>query len=185
MENKSAFANPAPLGLLGFGLTTILLNLANAHIIEMSSIILAMGLAYGGFAQLIAGIMEFKTGNTFGFVVFTSYATFWWSFVLLLILPIILPGVAAPTASGLAAYLILWGIVSLGFFFTTFKSKVTMLVFLTLFLLFFLLAATALTGNAHLGIFTGYEGILCGALATYDGIAQVINGHYGRKILPL
>ncbi|MCX5773764.1 MAG: acetate uptake transporter [Fusobacteria bacterium] len=183
MENKSAFANPAPLGLLGFGLTTVLLNLANAHIIEISSMILAMGLAYGGFAQLVAGIMEFKTGNTFGFVAFISYATFWWSFVLLLILPILVPGFAGPSASGLAAYLIMWGILTLGLFFGTFKTKVTMLVFLTLFILFFLLAACQF--HPGLTIITGYEGILCGALAIYDGLAQVINGQYGRKILPL
>jgi succinate-acetate transporter protein len=67
------YANPAPLGLLGFGLTTVLLNLHNAGIFDLNSMILAMGLAYGGLAQIIVGIMEFKKGNTFGMVAFSSY----------------------------------------------------------------------------------------------------------------
>jgi hypothetical protein len=80
-------ANPAPLGLLGFGMTTVLLNLHNAGFFPLDTMILAMGLAYGGLAQVIAGVMEFKNGNTFGTVAFTSYGLFWWSLVLLLVLP--------------------------------------------------------------------------------------------------
>jgi succinate-acetate transporter protein len=80
-------ANPAPLGLLGFGLTTVLLNLHNAGLFPLDTMILAMGLAYGGLAQVIVGVMEYKKGNTFGTVAFTSYGLFWWSLVLLLVLP--------------------------------------------------------------------------------------------------
>ena len=80
-------ANPAPLGLLGFGLTTVLLNLHNASLFPLDTMILAMGLAYGGLAQVIVGAMEFKKGNTFGTVAFTSYGLFWWSLVALLVLP--------------------------------------------------------------------------------------------------
>ena len=80
-------ANPAPLGLLGFGVTTVLLNLVNAGAFPLDTVILAMGIAYGGIAQIIVGVMEFKKGNTFGTVAFTSYGLFWWSLVLLLILP--------------------------------------------------------------------------------------------------
>ena len=75
-------ANPAPLGLLGFGVTTVLLNLVNAGAIPLDTVILAMGIAYGGLAQVIVGIMEFKKGNTFGTVAFLSYGLFWWSLVI-------------------------------------------------------------------------------------------------------
>ena len=80
-------ANPAPLGLLGFGLTTVLLNLHNAGFFPLDTMILAMGLAYGGLAQVIVGVMEFKKGNTFGMVAFTSYGLFWWSLVGIFVLP--------------------------------------------------------------------------------------------------
>ena len=84
---KDLTANPAPLGLLGFGLTTVLLNIHNAGFYPLNSMILAMGIAYGGIAQILACWMEYKKGNTFGMVAFGSYGLFWWSFVLLLILP--------------------------------------------------------------------------------------------------
>jgi len=86
-EVTEKLANPAPLGLLGFGTTTVLLNLHNAGFYPLNSMILAMGLAYGGLAQVIAGIMEYKKGNTFGTVAFSSYGLFWWSLVLLLVFP--------------------------------------------------------------------------------------------------
>src|SRR5208283_2977943 len=93
-------ANPAPLGLLGFGVTTVLLNLANAGAFPLNTVILAMGLTYGGLAQIIVGIMEFRKGNTFGTVAFMSYGFFWWSLVLLLVLPKLsfLSGFSGPSA---------------------------------------------------------------------------------------
>src|SRR4030066_1282181 len=100
-------ANPAPLGLLGFGLTTVLLNLHNAGFFPLDSMILAMGIAYGGLAQIIVGIMEFRKGNTFGTAAFTSYGLFWWSLVILLVMPKVafLNGIdtMAPTHTSLAA----------------------------------------------------------------------------------
>src|SRR5512139_2404743 len=104
-------ANPAPLGLLGFGLTTVLLNLHNAGVFGLDTVILAMGLAYGGLAQVIVGIMEYRNGNTFGTVAFSSYGLFWWSLVGLLLLPksTIFPGLAAPSEASMAAYFFLWG----------------------------------------------------------------------------
>jgi len=90
MSNERQFetiANPAPLGLLGFGMTTILLNLHNAGIIPLSIVIVAMGFALGGAAQIIAGIMEFKKNNTFGATAFTAYGFFWWSLILIWIKP--------------------------------------------------------------------------------------------------
>jgi succinate-acetate transporter protein len=84
---KDTTANPAPLGLLAFGLTTVLLNLHNAGIFEMNSMILAMGIFYGGIAQIIAGIMEAKKNNTFGLVAFVSYGSFWLTLVALIVMP--------------------------------------------------------------------------------------------------
>ena len=86
---KDTTANPAPLGLMGFGMTTVLLNLHNAGIIPLSSMILAMGLCYGGLAQVIAGVMEWKKHNTFGTLAFTSYGLFWLSLVVMLVLPVL------------------------------------------------------------------------------------------------
>jgi len=183
-EKNQVLANVAPLGLFGFGLTTVLLNLINAGIIPFNVVIISMGLCYGGFAQLLAGIFEFKRGKSFTAIVFLSYSTFWWSLVCIFILPSF-KIVPAASDSSLAAYFIVWGILSLILFCMTFKAKVTMLVFLTLVILFFLLAAAKLSGSSTLGIIAGYEGILCGALAIYDGAAQMINDHYGKKILPL
>src|SRR5512136_3301191 len=85
MEQK--LANPAPLGLMGFGMTTVLLNIHNAGFFPVSDMIIAMGLFYGGIAQIIAGLMEFKKGNTFGTTAFTSYGLFWISLVALWLLP--------------------------------------------------------------------------------------------------
>ncbi len=84
---KDTSANPAPLGLLAFGLTTVLLNLHNAGIFEMNSMILAMGIFYGGLAQIIAGIMESKKNNTFGMTAFISYGSFWLTLVGLIVMP--------------------------------------------------------------------------------------------------
>ncbi len=86
-ELKQATANPAPLGLLGFGMTTVLLNLHNAGFYGLGSMILAMGIFYGGLAQIIAGIMEWKKANTFAATAFTSYGVFWLTLVALLVLP--------------------------------------------------------------------------------------------------
>jgi uncharacterized protein len=185
---KDTTGNPAPLGLLGFGLTTVLLNLHNAGFYEMNSMILAMGLCYGGVAQVIAGIMEWKKGNTFATTAFVSYGFFWLSLVAIILLPKI-PGlnVTATNESSLATYLLMWGIFTAVMFIGTLKlARATQFVFGSLTLLFFLLAADDYTA-AGLGFkhFTGYEGILCGASAIYTGLAQVLNELYGKTIWPL
>jgi hypothetical protein len=182
-------ANPAPLGLLGFGLTTVLLNLANANIIQLNSMILAMGLFYGGLAQVIAGSMEFKKGNTFGMVAFSSYGFFWWSLVAIVLMPTIFPSSSLVQTGNaeLAAYFFMWGIFTFAMFFGTLKSsRVLQFVFLSLFILFFLLTAYHLTStpNADLLRATGYWGIICGSSATYLGLAEVINEAHGQ-VLPI
>jgi len=182
---KDTTANPAPLGLFGFGMTTILLNLHNAGGFALGSSILAMGIAFGGLAQVFAGIMEWKKNNTFGATAFTAYGLFWLSFVLLLVLP--KTGYAvAPDKNEMAAYLAIWGFFTLFMFIGTLKlNRALQLVFGTLALLFFLLALGDFTENTSLKIFAGYEGILCGFLAFYAAIAQVLNEVYGKTVLPL
>jgi len=181
---KENTANPAPLGLCAFGMTTVLLNFKNAGIIEMSPMILGMGIFYGGLAQVIAGIIEAKKNNTFGLTAFTSYGFFWLSLVALILIPKF-GWMPAPTDASMAAYLGMWGIFTLLLFFGTLKlSRALQLVFGTLTILFFLLAAEH-AGAEGLGHFAGYEGILCGSLAIYTGIAQVLNDVYGRVVLPI
>jgi len=96
MTDKNILANPAPLGLMGFGMTTVLLNLHNAGFFALGSMILAIGIFYGGIAQIIAGILEYKKGNTFGMTAFTSYGLFWISLVALLIMPKFISGFEGP-----------------------------------------------------------------------------------------
>jgi len=184
---KDTTANPAPLGLLGFGMTTVLLNLHNAGGYELNSMILAMGLCYGGTAQVIAGIMEWKKGNTFATTAFISYGFFWLSLVAILLLPKIIPTVAAANETAMAAYLALWGLFTAAMFLGTFRlSRALQVVFGTLTILFFLLAfgdyTDASPGFKH---GTGWEGVVCGLAAIYTGLAQVLNELYGRIVLPL
>jgi succinate-acetate transporter protein len=186
MSEKSA--NPAPLGLMGFGMTTVLLNLHNAGFYPLGSMILAMGLAYGGLAQVIAGMMEYKRGNTFGTLAFSSYGLFWWSLVILLLLPrsLLYYQIQTPTNDAMAAYFFMWGLFTFVMFFGTLKAnRAVQFVFMSLAILFFLLTAKELTGNADLGIITGYEGIICGLSAVYTALAEVLNEAHGKTVLPL
>lgn len=181
----SQIANPAPLGLLGFGMTTILLNLHNAGIIPMSAVIIAMGFALGGLAQIIAGIMEFKKNNTFGATAFTAYGLFWWSLIGIVMNPFG-TSVAAADAVSMGFYLLLWGIFTLFMFVGTLKhNRATQVVFLSLTVLFFLLAAGDFTASATLKTIAGWEGIFCGASAVYNSLAQIVNNEFGKKVLPL
>lgn len=182
---KDTTANPAPLGLFAFGMTTILLNLHNAGFFEMNSMIYAMGIFYGGLAQVIAGIMESKKNNTFGFTAFISYGFFWLSLVGLLVLPK-LGWVAAESETGMIAYLVMWGIFTGLLFIATLKiSKSLQFIFATLTLLFFLLALGDATGNTTIKHLTGYEGIICGASAVYTAAANLLNEVYGKTLLPV
>ena len=184
---KDSTANPAPLGLLGFGMTTVVLNLHNAGFYDLNSMVLAMGICYGGAAQVIAGMMEWKKGNTFAATAFISYGFFWLSLVALVGLPKL--GFAATDDSAMAAYLAIWGLFTAAMFVGTFRlNRALQVVFGTLTLLFFLLAyehfnsTGASTDFKH---FTGYEGIVCGFSAIYTGLAQVLNEVLGKIVLPL
>lgn len=192
-------ANPAPLGLMGFGMTTVLLNLHNADVLGTASapmgMIFAMGIFYGGIAQIIAGIMEYKEGNTFGTTAFTSYGLFWLTLVALNIFPTLEGGAgwADPVKDkALAAYLAMWGLFTLWMFFSTLnKNGALMFVFGSLAILFFMLAIGHFVKieDASLGTdilkLAGWEGIVCGFSAIYLAMAEVTNETYGKTILPI
>jgi succinate-acetate transporter protein len=166
-------------------MTTVLLNLHNAGFYELNAMILAMGICYGGIAQIIAGIMEWRKNNTFAATAFISYGLFWESLVVMIILTKLGWG-AASDDKAMAAYLVMWGLFTLVMFIGTLRLHVAgMIVFATLTILFFLLAIGDYThagpGFKH---FTGWEGIFCGFSAIYTGLAQVLNELYGRTVLP-
>jgi succinate-acetate transporter protein len=182
---KDGIANPAPLGLCAFGMITVLLNIHNAGFYELNSMILAMGIFYGGLAQVVAGIIEAKKDNTFGLTAFTSYGFFWLSLVGLILLPKF--GIAQETTKGaMAAYLLVWGLFTFLLFFGTLRlNRALQFVFASLTLLFVLLAIGDITGNTTITHIAGYEGIICGAAAIYTGIANLMNEIYGRIIMPI
>lgn len=182
---KDITANPAPLGLMGFGMTTVLLNLHNAGFFALGTMILAVGIFYGGLAQIIAGVMEWKKKNTFGTTAFTSYGLFWLTLVGLIVMPNLGLG-SAPESSAMVAYLFMWGLFTAVMFLSTLKlNKALQFVFATLTILFFLLAIADATGNIIIKQIAGYEGVICGFSAIYTALAQVLNDVYGRTVAPL
>ncbi|MBB6479513.1 acetate uptake transporter [Spirochaeta isovalerica] len=178
-------ANPAPLGLMGFGMTTVLLNIHNIGLFELNSMILAMGVFFGGLAQIFAGLHEQKKGNTFAATAFTSYGAFWLSFVALLELPRLGWAPASDDLS-MGFYLLMWGIFT-GFMFigTLRLTRALQVVFGTLTLLFFLLAIKDFTGIAFVGRVAGVVGIFCGSSAIYTAMGEVLNELYSKEVLPL
>ncbi|MEJ2201306.1 MAG: acetate uptake transporter [Desulfuromonadaceae bacterium] len=185
LDLSDTTANPAPLGLLGFGMTTVLLNLHNAGDVPLDAMILGMGIFYGGLGQIIVGIMEWKKNNTFGATAFTSYGLFWLTLVALIILPKTGFG-EAPTPLAMTAYLTMWGLFTGILFIGTFKlSRALQIVFGSLTILFFLLALGDATDSHLIKTIAGYEGIFCGFSAIYTGLAQVLNEVYDRTIAPL
>jgi len=185
VQIKDATANPAPLGLLAFGMTTVLLNLHNAGLFSLSAMILAMGIFYGGLAQVIAGIMEWKKNNTFGTTAFISFGFFWLTLVALLVMPEMKLAIA-PETSAMVAYLSIWGLFTAVMFIATLKlNRALQFIFASLVLLFFLLAIGDATGSTLVKHIAGYEGIICGLSAIYTGLAQVLNEVYKRTVAPV
>jgi len=195
MSEKSA--NPAALGLLGFGMTTVLAQFVhNVRLGSVDGMILGMALAYGGLAQVIAGIMEYKKGNTFSTVAFTSYGLFWWSYAFLNMLPnnyFFGYFYQLPSSESLAAYFFMWGLFTFLMFFGTLKTnRALQFVFMSLAILFFLLAAKsailAYSPSTDVELFTriiGVEGVICGLSAVYLAIADVLNEAHGKTVLPI
>ena len=182
---NTKLANPAPLGLMGFGMTTILLNLANSGLFAFDVAILAMGIFYGGIAQIFAGLLEYKKGNTFGLTAFTSYGSFWLTLVAILLMPKM--GLAdAPNAHFLGMYRGLWGVFTLFMFFGTLKAaRMLQFVFLSLTVLFALLAIGHLADNEGIVKVAGWVGLICGASAIYLAMGEVLNEQFGRTVLPI
>jgi uncharacterized protein len=180
---EKKLANPGPLGLLGFGTTTILLNLHNADIIPLSIVIIGMGIALGGLAQLIAGIFEMKQGNTFAGTAFIAYGAFWWSLVIIWMFA---PAGLEADKISMGYYLLVWGIFT-GFMFigTLTHNRITQIVFGSLTLLFVLLALGDFTGNHTITLVAGFVGIFCGASAMYSAVGQIVNNEHNKTIFPL
>lgn len=178
-------ANPAPLGLLCFALTTILLNVHNAGFTGLDAMIVSMGIFYGGIAQIIAGVFEWRKNNTFAATAFISYGSFWLTLCGIIVLPKM--GLAeAPGPIAMASYLGIWGLMSFVLFIATFRlNRALQLTFFLLVVLFALLAIGDILGSTTLRIIAGYEGILTGLAAMYTGLAQILNELYGRTVWPL
>lgn len=181
-------ANPAALGLVAFGLTTVLLSLINAGVLPPGGepVVIPLAIAFGGLMQVFAGAFEFKLGNTFGMTAFLSYGAFWWWFALLLLFAgnhWIDLSAAGPTV-GVA--LLLWGVLTLYLWISTFRlSKVVFLIFLTLWPTFFLLGLGAIQAAPALSHLGGWLGLLCGGLALYGSFGIVTNATFGRAVVPM
>lgn len=174
-------ANPGPLGLFAFGMTTTLLALHNLGFFALDSVILSMGLLYGGLAQIIAGIMDYKRGNVFTATAFTSYGFFWISLVL------IKNGLIGGAESiGLGAYFLMWGLFTFVFFIGTLrKGKAVRLVFITLVMLFLVVGIKEFFPADWIGYLAGVIGMVCGLAAVYTAAGELLNEEYGREVLPL
>jgi len=182
-------ANAAPLGLMAFGLTTALVSVHNAGLIPLSGMLLAMTVFYGGMAQVIAGIMEWKKNSTFGMTAFLSFGCFWLTFAALFAFPKWIGSADLPlgaTTTALGYYLLAWALfVGLMFFGALRINRALQVVFLTATALLLLLALGEWTGTEMFTKLGGWVGIVCGLSGVYASIAQVWNELYDREVLPL
>jgi hypothetical protein len=192
-------ADPGPLGLAAFAGTTFMLSLVNAGLVGVQHVVpgggllpmvAALALAYGGIAQLIAGLWEFRTGNTFGAVAFCSYGAFWISFFFI----VQSAGKNVPSVffSGLGLYLWMWGIFTAYMFIASLRTTgAVALVFLLLAITFIVLGIgnSALTGTHNVTNGTiklgGYIGIVTALAAWYASFAVVVNSTFGRVMMPV
>ncbi|KAE9529211.1 acetate uptake transporter [Testudinibacter aquarius] len=182
-NTTNSYANPGPLGLCGFALTTWLLCLINGGFFDTQSLglVIAMAFAFGGTAQAIAGIMEFKKGNTFGFTAFISYGAFWWSWGLFVAF-----FKGETPATFVAWYLAAWGTFTLMMFIATLaKPRALQAIFFFLTLTFYALAIGDATANHTIINVGGYLGLITALCAFYLAAAEVINESYGRTVLPI
>jgi len=185
--NKPALANVGALGLGGFALSTFILNIVNAGWVDGSAIGIVMPVAmlYGGLAQFMAGMWDVRRGDIFGATCFTSFGAFWMGLALFFFMKF--AGIQAfvdVTPAGVAVVLIAWGIFT---FYATIASlklpKAVTWVFITLTILFFLLAIGEFVPIVH--TIAGYEGVLCALIAWYASAGTLINTVHGRTVLPL
>jgi uncharacterized protein len=178
-------ADPAPLGLAAFGLTTVVLSAINAGLLPPEAVpaVVPLAFSFGGLAQFIAGFLEFKNGNTFGAVAFTSYGAFWWWFAFLQ------AGVGAgwlkpPDARGVGVVLLMWGVFTLYMWIPTFRVNFALWsIFLLLWITFFLLAGGDLGMGAGWHKLGGWVGLLTGVDALYLSFAGVTNATLSRTVI--
>jgi succinate-acetate transporter protein len=181
-----SIADPGPLGLAGFALTTFVLSCVNAGWVHKGTepIVLGLALAYGGLAQLLAGMWEFKKGNTFGATAFASYGAFWisfWAFVVFYAGKV--PKADASQAVGL--YLFAWGLFTLYMWVASFKTTAAVnIIFFLLTITFFLLAFGEWGTSSGLSKLGGYFGLVTALAAWYASFAGVINSTFGKVVLP-
>jgi succinate-acetate transporter protein len=179
-SSASSVANPAPLGLCGFALTTFVLSAANAGLFTGAEIVVGLALFYGGVAQFAAGMWEFKSGNTFGATAFASYGAFWLAVAAMLILKLI------PNGTAFGFFLLGWTIFTALMFLGTLRANVAlMLVFGFLTLTFLVLAIGAFAGAAGITAIGGWLGIITALLAWYTAVAQVLTSVNSTIVLPL
>jgi uncharacterized protein len=183
----SPIADPGPLGLAAFALTTFVLSMFNANLVGAGGepVVFGLALAYGGLAQFTAGMWEFRTGNTFGAVAFTSYGAFWlsfWAFVEFFEKDV--PKADAGHAVGL--YLIAWGIFTLYMFVASLRTSVAIAtVFALLTLTFFALGIGNAGGHTDIVHLGGWIGLATAVAAWYASFAAVTNATFGRTVLPV
>lgn len=178
-------ANPAPLGLAGFGLTTVVLSCINAGLLPKDAVpaVVPLAFAFGGVGQILAGLLEYRNRNTFGAVAFTAYGLFWWWWALLH-WTVGAGLIAAPSPAALGVTLLMWGVFTFGMWISTFRSsRAVWSVFLLLWVTFLLLAGGDLgLGTGRLG---GWAGLVCGLAAMYVSFAEVTNETFRKDVLPL
>jgi len=184
----SVIGNPGPLGLGGFALTTFVLSVFNTGVFldpSLEPVVLPLALFYGGLAQFIAGVFEFRAPNTFGATAFCSYGAFWWSFAAYV--KYVAPGLSPDTAhEATGLFLLAWLIFTVYMFFASLRvSKVVTLVFFFLVFAFLLLAIGAFSGNAGCSKAGGWIGIICALCAWYGSAAVVINSTWNRTVFPV
>ncbi len=180
-------ADPGPLGLGAFALTTFVLSMFNANLVNRAGepVVLGLALAYGGIAQILAGMWEFRTGNTFGAVAFTSFGAFWLSFwALVTFFAPTIPAAHAGDAIGL--YLIAWGIFTAYMFIASLRTTIAIaVVFFLLAVTFFLLGIGNSGGTESVIKAGGWFGLATAAAAWYASFAAVTNSTFGRTVLPV
>jgi succinate-acetate transporter protein len=180
-------ADPAPLGLAAFALTTFVLSFFNAGLVSSTGepVVLGLALAYGGLAQLLAGMWEFRNGNTFGATAFASYGAFWLSFwALNQFFASKIPSNELGSAVGL--FLIAWGIFTAYMFIASFRTTAAIsLVFFLLAVTFIVLGIGQAGGHENVLKAGGWIGIATAVAAWYASFAGVTNSTFGRTVLPV
>jgi uncharacterized protein len=181
----SKVANPAPLGLAAFGLTTVALSTINAGLLpgEAASAVVPLAFSFGGLAQIIAGLMEYRNGNTFGMVAFTSYGAFWWWYAFVN-WTVGAGWIKMPDLRGVGVVVLMWGVFTFYMWIPTFRTNFTLWsIFLLLWITFFLLAAGDLGLGSGWHTAGGWFGLITGLDALYLSFAEVTNATFGRPVM--